>query len=205
MATQNNNNTKMTRLLILSAWIMMMPLATLAFQPVSRKHTTRLWNLHNTMAAAASSSSPEDPQVLATGYSQAMELKDAIQEATDMALRALPKYEKEDSNDNQKKIDLAIISISSLYDGNSSPSEVVPTILEAASKYGQGIQHLVGSTSGGFVSSKANLEKQLHFMQGDGDEKEAVLRSCLPVEREGVPGVSVMFCVLPDVHLKVSN
>jgi hypothetical protein len=156
-------------------------------------------------------SSPEqaeqEPQVLATGYSQAMDMKEAIQEATDMALRALPRAS------STTKIDLAIISVSSLYDGNTSPSEVVPTILEAASTYGQGIQHLVGSTSGGFVSSRANLDEQQQQPEqpsvgdtnDDSENQEAMVRSCIPIEREDVPGVSVTLCVLPDVQVKVSS
>jgi hypothetical protein len=158
-------------------------------------------------------SSPEqaeqEPQVLATGYSQAMDMKEAIQEATDMALRALPRAS------STTKIDLAIISVSSLYDGNTSPSEVVPTILEAASTYGQGIRHLVGSTSGGFVSSRANLDEQQQqpvttteqpTSVGDtNDDSQNQERFCLPIEKEGVPGVSVTLCVLPDVQVKVSS
>lgn len=144
---------------------------------------------HERRVAAATAclfmaASPEDPQVLASGYSQKIDLIEAIQEASDMALAALPKA----TPDSQ--IDLAIVSISSLYDGNlnSSPSDVVPAFLKAAAKdYGTGIQHLVGSTSGGFVSSRTNW---------DSDE-------CIPVEQEGVLGVSVVYCILPDVKLKV--
>lgn len=135
--------------------------------------------------------SPEDPQVLASGYSQKIDLMEAIQEASDMALAALPKA----TPDSQ--IDLAIVSISSLYDGNlnSSPSDVVPAFLKAAAKeYGTGIQHLVGSTSGGFVSSRTNW---------DSDDDNKGPRACIPVEQEGVPGVSVVYCILPEVKLKV--
>jgi hypothetical protein len=205
-----------------------MPLlsASFAFQPVSRGY---LWNpttsttsstptrLQSTTTSRLQSNTPvaqaqQEPQVFATGYSQAMDMKEAIQEATDMALQALPRPS------STTKIDLAIISVSSLYDGNTSPSEVVPTILEAASKYGQGIQHLVGSTSGGFVSSRANLDEQKQQQpvttteqpsvgdtNDDSENQEAMVRSCLPIEREGVPGVSVTLCVLPDVQVKVSS
>ena len=135
--------------------------------------------------------SPEDPQVLASGYSQKIDLIEAIQEASDMALASLPKA----APDSQ--IDLAIVSISSLYDSdlNSSPSDVVPAFLKAAAKeYGTGIQHLVGSTSGGFVSSRTNWDSN--------DDKNGP-RSCIPVEQEGVAGVSVVYCILPEVTLKV--
>jgi hypothetical protein len=130
-----------------------------------------------------------DPQVLASGYSEEMILTDAIEEAMKMALGGLPRASA------NAKIDLAIVSASSLYDGNSSPSDVVPAILKAAENYGQGIQTLVGSSSGGFVSSRPNLENR----RDDHD----MMQSCFPIEREGVPGVSVMLCVLPDVNIKV--
>eukprot|EP00980_Cylindrotheca_fusiformis_P012196 scaffold2962_cov126-Cylindrotheca_fusiformis.AAC.12 len=138
---------------------------------------------------AAATTLAEDPQVLASGYSEAMTLGDAIQEAMEMALQALPKPTSGDS-----KIDLAIVSTSSLYDGSSSPADVVPAVLAAAEKYGKGIQSLVGSSSGGFVSSRSNLEAT--------SDKNGMLRSCFPIEREGVPGVSIMLCILPDVRVQ---
>jgi hypothetical protein len=193
----------MRKLVTLAA--LMLPLA-LAFQPVSRRHVrTRMMPATTTISTSTKTtttrlhmaSNPEDPQVLATGYSQAMELTEAIQEATDMALQALPVASAD------SKIDLCIVSVSSLYDGNVSPSIVVPTILQAASKYGQGIQHLVGSTNGGFISSVANLERPPTAMAQDDEEN--VARACRPTEREGVPGVSVSFGILPDVELKVSS
>jgi hypothetical protein len=155
---------------------------------INRPHGRRVAvaTAHMFMAA-----SPEDPQVLASGYSQNIDLIEAIQEASDMALAALPMA----TADSQ--IDLAIVSISSLYDGNlnSSPSHVVPAFLKAAAKdYGTGIQHLIGSTSGGIVSSRTNSDS--------GDDKKGP-RACIPIEQEGIPGVSVVYCILPDVKLKV--
>jgi hypothetical protein len=193
----------MRKLLTLAA--LLLPLA-LAFQPVSRHHvrmrmrmmpTTITTSTTTTTTRLHMTSNPEDPQVFATGFSQAMELTEAIREATDMALQALPVASAD------SKIDLCIVSVSSLYDGNVSPSVVVPTILQAASKYGQGIQHLVGCTNGGFVSSMANLERPPTAMAQDDEQN--VVRTCRPTEREGVPGVSVSFGILPDVELKVSS
>ena len=152
----------------------------------------------------------DEPQVLATGYSQQMELSEAIKEAMEIALQALP----DASNNPNAQIDLAIISISSLYDGNSSPSTVVPACLDIASSYGRGIQHLVGSSVGGIVSSVSNMDdgdaSYQEEVEGDDDDeddddndKPPRTRTCTPAELEGVPGVSVMLAILPDVNLKV--
>lgn len=139
-----------------------------------------------TMLRASLSSSKDDamvePQVLASGYSQAIEMVTALEEAVDMALEALPSAALD-------KIDLAVVSVSSLYDGNASPSEVVPTLLKEA----PGIQNVIGCTSGGFISSLANFD-----YSPDAP-------ACRPIEREGVPGVTVTLMVLPDVNLKVSS
>ena len=146
-----------------------------------------------------------EPQVMSTGYSQQMDLNDAIKEAMEMALQSLPNAR----NNKNAKIDLAIVSISSLYDGNSSPSTVVPTCLDIASSYGRGIQHLVGSSVGGIVSSVINTDDSYQEdtedeEDEDEEEKSALLRrACTPTELEGVPGVSVMLAILPDVNLKV--
>jgi hypothetical protein len=171
-----------------------------------------------------------EPQVLATGYSQAMELTTALEEAVDMALEALPPTLS--GSTSSCKIDLAIVSVSSLYDGNSKQSDVVPTILKAASSYGQGIQHLIGGTNGGFVSSLANLnhadevkalQAQLEALKiakggdandndesSDDDEETSTpttpsVQACRPMEREGVPGVTVTLAILPDVNVQVSS
>jgi hypothetical protein len=157
------------------------------------------------------------PQVLATGYSQQMDLIEAIQEAMTMALQALPQTS---TTDETNQIDLAIVSVSSLYDGNASPSIVVPTCLELAkgSKlYGRGIQYLIGSTVGGVVSSRTNWEdpygsrvsiKDDEDENDDDDENDEEVdqkarRVCIPTELEGVPGVSITLAILPDVKLKV--
>ena len=129
----------------------------------------------------AGSLSEVEPLVFASGYSQAIEMTTALQEAVDMALEALPLTARD-------KIDLAVVSVSSLYDGNAKPSDVVPTVLQAS----PGIQNLIGCTNGGFISSLANLDYT--------PESPA----CRPIEREGVPGVTVTFMVLPDVSVSVS-
>lgn len=103
-------------------------------------------------------------------------------------------------SDGNAKIDLAIVSVSSLYDGSSSPSEVVPAILSASKELGYEIQNLVGSSSGGFISSRPNPACFNTMNNADEDE---MIRSCLPIEREGVPGVSVTLCILPDVQVQV--
>lgn len=144
------------------------------------------------------------PQVFATGYSQALELATAIHEATDMALEALPLPIKAEHNSIVHQIDLAVISVSSLYDGSASPSEVVPTLLEAASGYGKGILNVVGCTNGGFISSLANAEFSTPASDIVGDDDgETTVKACRPMEREGVPGVTVTLAILPDVKVKV--
>mmetsp|Transcript_19627 Transcript_19627/g.41311 ORF Transcript_19627/g.41311 Transcript_19627/m.41311 type:complete len:1038 (-) Transcript_19627:2563-5676(-) len=145
------------------------------------------------------------PQVMTSGFSQNMDMMEALQEAVEMALASLPPPLKNSG------IDLAVVSVSSLYDGNASPSLVVPTILAAASSYGAGVRHLIGSTCGGFIGSSRtaggqSVEEEEANDYGSGDEnddnKKKIPRSCLPVEREGVPGVSIVLCLLPDVQLR---
>jgi indole-3-glycerol phosphate synthase len=171
------------------------------------------WKLH--MSASSSSTHkelgfvPTDksdkilqlPQVMASGYSQAIDMVEAINEAVAMALKALPPYDRTNRNDHNAQIDLAFISVSSLYDGNTSPSTVVPSVLQAAACYGKGIQHLIGSTCGGFISSQATFQRA-SMSNLDDDERQQSARMCTPVEQEGVPGISVVFCILPDVNLQ---
>jgi indole-3-glycerol phosphate synthase len=152
------------------------------------------------------------PQVLASGYSQDMDMVVALKEAVDMALASLP------APDENSTIDLAIVSVSSLYDGKTSPSLVVPTILTAASVYGKGVQQLIGSTIGGWISSRADPDfngggtkrksKSPNNVDDDGSEDDESIetsenptRACTPLEQEGIPGVSIVFCLLPDVKV----
>ena len=138
-----------------------------------------------------------EPQVWSCGYSPKTDLLEAIQEAAEMAADGLPRVTSMD-----QKIDLAMISISSLYDGQSnavSPSMVVPAVLSSGATYGSGIQHLIGCTAGGIVSSLRN-----YFRDEDGDNGDDFnVRACNPIESEGIPGVSITFAILPDVNVKV--
>ncbi|KAG7357012.1 indole-3-glycerol phosphate synthase [Nitzschia inconspicua] len=151
------------------------------------------------------------PQAMASGYSQAMDMTEAIQQAVAMAIEALPSISKA-TNDDGAQIDLAIVSVSSLYDGSASPATVVPAVLQAANCYGKGIQHLIGSTCGGLISSRpimqpttdtlSESDKEANEVDDDSDDTSSRSRMCVPVEQEGVPGVSVALCILPDVSLQ---
>lgn len=181
------------------------PIATNRVVPETR--TINGSNLHMASTDSSSSSSAatatvdadsavsnEKPQVLASGFSQNMDMVEALREAVDMALASLPPTPT-------GGIDLAVVSVSSLYDGNASPSLVVPTILEAASSYGTGVQHLVGSTCGGFISSSPR-EQTIADDDDETTQQKKKKATCAPVEREGVPGVSVVLSILPDVRLR---
>ena len=145
----------------------------------------------------AEASQPNDPQVFASGYSPKLDLFEAIQEATEIALQALPKATQEDS-----VIHFGMITVSSLYDGQSQPSIVVPAVLSSASVYGKGIQQLLGCTTGGIVASTANFHIDPSD-DSDEDDEQVQARACNTIESEGVPGVSVTLCLLPDVNVKV--
>jgi indole-3-glycerol phosphate synthase len=119
-----------------------------------------------------------DPQVFSAGYSPKLNLLEALLEATNAALKQLPP--------GGSRIDLCIVSVSSLYDGQASPTIVVPTILNTASVYGTGIQNLIGCTAGGIISSNPATSNGI----------------VVPIEAESIPGVSVTLCLLPDVQLK---
>ena len=119
----------------------------------------------------------------------------AIQEATKIALNALP------SPLPQGKIDLGKIYITSIYDSQFSPSQVVPAVLaniqhhytDMHSEEGREksvLQKLVGCYTGGNVGSQLN---------NSGDESSTV---CKPMESEGEPSVVVTLCVLPDTEIK---
>lgn len=131
--------------------------------------------------------------MFASGYSPQLDLLEAIQEATEIALQALPKPGEHTA------IDLALITVSSLYDGQSQPSVVVPAVLRSASVYGRGVQNLVGCTTGGIVTSVANLD----MPQTSDNDDEVQPKACSTVESEGVPGVSVTLGLLPNVNIKV--
>ncbi|EEC45823.1 predicted protein [Phaeodactylum tricornutum CCAP 1055/1] len=144
---------------------------------------------HNVLSRLSGSTSGIDPapQVFASGFSTKTDLVEALQEAVEMAVRALPPAAAENPI-----IDLCTVSVSSLYDGGSSPptTVVIPTIVETArSKYGI-IQHLIGSSVAGCIASVATTEV------------DNALTACQPVELDGTPAVSISLAILPDVQLR---
>ena len=175
--------------------------------------------------ASSSASASARPQVFATGYSNNPDLHAALQQAVNSALAALPPLDGAEAEATRgrsdAKIDLAFVTASSLY--NASPATVVPAVLSIASVYGQGIDKLVGCTSGGTISSvvggdeggasaAAATTASQSTGQGQGAAAAApdaaaaaaataAVRECLPVETEGVPGVSVTLALLPDVDV----
>eukprot|EP00522_Entomoneis_paludosa_P010453 CAMPEP_0172446954 /NCGR_PEP_ID=MMETSP1065-20121228/6379_1 /TAXON_ID=265537 /ORGANISM="Amphiprora paludosa, Strain CCMP125" /LENGTH=1008 /DNA_ID=CAMNT_0013198143 /DNA_START=88 /DNA_END=3114 /DNA_ORIENTATION=+ len=136
-----------------------------------------------------------EPQVFASGFSSQPNLLDALREAVQTAVEGLPDV----ADGKTAKIDLAIVSVSSLYDGGTvQPANVViPTILEAVKEFYQGssIEHLVGSSVAGCISSTAKARSV-----SSEDNKAAT--SCETVELEGIPAVSITFAILPDVQLQ---
>ena len=189
---------------------------------------TSLFSGGNDEASTSSSSSTTSahqlPQVFATGYSNNPDLHTALQQAVNAALAALPPLNSgADGADDglatrgrsDAKIDLAFVTASSLY--NASPATVVPAVLSSASVYGQGIDKLIGCTSGGTISSVVGAEggedgaasSVGNKAEGSAEDvtaaATAAVRECLPVETEGVPGVSVTLALLPDVEVSVSS
>ena len=177
--------------------------------------------------ASSSASASARPQVFATGYSNNPDLHAALQQAVNSALAALPPLDGAEAEATRgrsdAKIDLAFVTASSLY--NASPATVVPAVLSIASVYGQGIDKLVGCTSGGTISSvvggdeggasaaaaatATTASQSTGKGQGSAAAPDAAaaaaaaaaVRECLPVETEGVPGVSVTLALLPDVDV----
>ena len=140
---------------------------------------------------------PKDqPQVFSCGYSPKGTLLEALEEATEAALLNLP------PGTSESQIDLCIVSVSSLYDGQSSPTIVVPSILKAASGYGAGIQHLIGCTAGGIISSSYNSPPMTTSTSTTPTSPTGSTTTVSPIESEGLPGVSVTLCLLPDVQLQ---
>lgn len=170
-------------------------------------------------STSSSSTSAHLPQVFATGYSNNPDLHTALQQAVNAALAALPPLNSgadalATRGRSDAKIDLAFVTASSLY--NASPATVVPAVLSSASVYGQGIDKLIGCTSGGTISSVVGAEggedgaakAGNNMVEGSAEDATAAataaVRECLPVETEGVPGVSVTLALLPDVEVSVS-
>ena len=198
--------------------------ASTSFGTSSARRTSRTTRRFSTADGDddASSSASVRPQVFATGYSNNPDLHAALQQAVNSALAALPPLGGAEATRGRSdaKIDLAFVTASSLY--NASPATVVPAVLSIASVYGQGIDKLVGCTSGGTISSvvggdeggasavaAATASQSTGQGQGAAAAPDAAaaaaaaaaVRECLPVETEGVPGVSVTLALLPDVDV----
>jgi hypothetical protein len=144
----------------------------------------------SSLASAASNEHDDnaaiEPQAIATGYSQNPDLSSAIKEAATAALKSLPA--KLDRN----QIDLGLVYISSIYDGQSTPTTVVPEIVDTVNDYygAEGdsvLQKLIGCYSGGLVGCK----------------EPKIVGEVNAVESEGASGVVINFCLLPDTTIKV--
>ena len=146
----------------------------------SRRFTTETntdtdTNTDDTNTSTSADNNAVAPQAIATGYSQSPDLTIAVQEATASALSYLPP---------NSKIHLGLVYVSSLYDGQYSPSTIVPSILETCADATHEVQKLIGCYAGGLIASK-NLGSK-----------------CSPQENEGITGVTITFCVLPDTEIK---
>jgi hypothetical protein len=91
----------------------------------------------------------EQPQVMATGFSNLGELQAALEDAFRSAMEKIPA--------NVKQIDFVMVAVSSLYDGSSSATPitaVVPVLLQqAVQDYNVEIINLIGCTSAGLLGS----------------------------------------------------
>jgi hypothetical protein len=150
------------------------------------------------------------PHVFATGFSNKMELSDALEEALDTAMKGLPEADEEGSV-TSNNIDLAMVIVSSMYDGQSSSSskpinKVPPYVVERSQAcFGRSISHLVGCTTGGIISSSLNWDKTPTSTKSTGKaDKDATVNAALPVESEGTVGVSITLIQLPGVSIAVS-
>lgn len=134
-----------------------------------------------------------DPQVFASGYSTNPNLAEALKEAVKMAVQSLPPP-------TDRGIDLAIVSVSSLYDGGAEQpaTTVISAVSAAVREFYQGatISNLVGSSVAGCISSLCNINVNRP------QNSEAVATATTPVELEGIPSVSVTLALLPDVELR---
>ena len=100
-----------------------------------------------------------------------------------------------------KGIDLGLVYVSSLYDGQFSPSAVVPCILDVCNQNcnvegEEALRKLVGCYSGGVIGSTPIPRARRNEKDGNG-------KACLPLESEGTHGVTVTLCVLPDTSIQV--
>jgi hypothetical protein len=103
----------------------------------------------------------------------------ALTEAVDQAVAALPA--------NTSRISVAWLSVSSLYSSTTS-TVVISTLLDSLKGNGMDLEHLIGSSVAGCVSSRP--------ASNSGDAT-----ACRPIEYEGVPAVSLTLACFPDTQI----
>ncbi|GMH92756.1 hypothetical protein TrVE_jg12071 [Triparma verrucosa] len=139
--------------------------------PITLQSDQAAWPLRPLFAA------PQEPIAFVSSLSADQELESALSEVTKSALSKLPA--------GTSAVSLAIISVSSSYDTQSSMAVVVPAIVAQAQAQGVTIENLIGSTAGGVIGGVSNQ---------NGDEDT--------VECEGIPAVSLTLTSLPDVSVE---
>jgi len=132
-----------------------------------------------------------EPIAFSSGYSGLDDLQKSLEEATRIALESLP------HSSHESKIDLAIVSVSSIYDAQYSPTLVVPTILKLASDQGFSIQNLVGSYTAGIIGSR-HTSSNGNMSNKNNDD----VHRLSTVEMDNAPGVVVTFGMLPDTNIQ---
>ena len=153
---------------------------------------------------ASPSIDPTLPQVWSAGYSTQADLVQALKEAVAMAVASLPPINDNASTGTRadNKIDICIVSISSLYDGGAhSPTQtVIPVVTETAAALYAPIQHLVGSSCAGVLSSSSvpAAAASSSSSPNTGGPVASIRTQCRAVEWEGLPAVSVTLGILPD-------
>eukprot|EP00557_Chaetoceros_sp_GSL56_P000242 CAMPEP_0176501240 /NCGR_PEP_ID=MMETSP0200_2-20121128/14050_1 /TAXON_ID=947934 /ORGANISM="Chaetoceros sp., Strain GSL56" /LENGTH=1026 /DNA_ID=CAMNT_0017900103 /DNA_START=71 /DNA_END=3151 /DNA_ORIENTATION=+ len=130
------------------------------------------------------------PQAMATGYSQNPDLILATEEATRQALAYLP---------TGANIDLGLVFVSSIYDGQYSPTVIVPTIVDTCQTENFSLSKLIGCSAGGIIGTK---EQQPHDSAAADLHARRSQRSIQAVENEGGAGVVVTLCVFPDTKIR---
>ena len=130
------------------------------------------------------------PQAVATGYSQNPDLLLAIEEAAVSALASLPTMDSDGNND--MKIDLATVYVSSIYDGQYSPTKVVPAIVDFCKENDRTVQKLIGCYAGGLIGTRGATS-------GSGSGNNPKVST---VESEGLAAVTISFMVLPSTDIQ---
>jgi indole-3-glycerol phosphate synthase len=147
---------------------------------------------HNDDATSTSKSKEMSPQAVATGYSQNPDMILAIQEASQSALASLPP---------RANISLAIVHVSSIYDGQHSPTQVVPTIVQLCREKGHEVQTLIGCYAGGLIGTTHSGSGSNGDGDGDGGPI-TITRGPSTVESEGVAAIAISFLVLPSTTIR---